>query len=58
MHPLARLGVEVGLGGGVAQGVVAHPRQQVDVEDLGRDETLSVHQATGRQLTGGQEAGA
>lgn len=50
MDPLSGMGIEVCLGGSVAQRVITDPDCQVNVKHLRGDETLSIHQPTGSQL--------
>lgn len=52
MDPLRRRRVEVGLGGGEAQGVVAGPHRQADVEGVRGDDAILVHQPPRGQLQG------
>jgi len=57
MDPLGRRGVEVGLGGGEAQGVVAGPHRQADVEGVRGDDAVLVHQPPRGQLRGESGSG-
>lgn len=50
MNPLGGWGVEVGLGGGKAQGVIAGPHCQADVEGVRGDDAILVHQSPCGQL--------
>ena len=50
MEPLRGVRADVGLGGGVGHRVVADPGGQVDVEAVGVDDAVCVHQPLSRQL--------
>lgn len=54
MDPLRRWWVEVGLGGSEAQGVVAGPHRQADVEGVWGDDAILIHQSPCSQLWGQQ----
>lgn len=55
MDPLGGRRVEVGLRGGEAQGVVAGPHRQADVEGVRGDDAVFVHQPPRGQLQGGEQ---
>lgn len=57
MDPLGRRGVEVGLGGGEAQGVVAGPHRQADVEGVRGNDAVLIHQPPRGQLQGESRSG-
>lgn len=57
MDPLGWRRVEVGLGGGKAQGVVAGPHRQADVERVRGDDTILIHQPPCGQLQGESRRG-
>lgn len=50
MDPLRWRGIEVGLGGSKAQGVIAGPHRQADVEGVGGDDAIFIHQTPRGQL--------
>lgn len=52
MDPLGGRWVEVGLGGSKAQGVVAGPHRQADVEGVRGDDAVLIHQPPCGQLQG------
>lgn len=54
MDPLRWRRVEVGLGGSEAQGVVAGPHRQADVEGVWGDDAILIHQPPCGQLRGRQ----
>lgn len=55
MDPLRRRGIEVGLGGGKAQGVIAGPHCQADVEGVRGDDAIFIHQPPCGQLWGEEQ---
>lgn len=50
VNPFSRMGVEVGLGGSIAQWIIADPDCQVNVKHLRGNQTLCIHQPTRSQL--------
>ena len=54
MDPLRTVRPDVGLGGGVSHGVIADPSGQVDVESVGINDAVCIHQAPFSQLQNGQ----
>lgn len=50
MNPLSGVRIEVGLGCGIAQGIITDPHGQVNVKHLRGDQTLAIHQPARSQL--------